>query len=115
VNSPRLSSSAASVFKDAYAGKAILVVHYIVLAELYYLLQKYNQIELFSPLLHDLQTKPYFRIEPIDFLDISSLEKYPAITEMHDRLIVIATDRCNATLVTRDQNIKTSSYVQCLW
>ena len=115
IGSPRLSSSAANVFTEAQAGKAVLVVYYVVLAELYYLLQKYNQTSLFAPLLQELQTIPYFRTEPVDFLDIRDLENYPEITEMHDRLIVIATNRLGAILVTRDQNIHASPNVQCLW
>ncbi|MCZ6675805.1 MAG: PIN domain-containing protein [Candidatus Poribacteria bacterium] len=115
IGSPRLSSSATNVFAEAQTGKAILVVYYVVLAELYYLLQKYSQTDLFAPLLQDLQTIPYFRIEPVDFSDIRDLGNYPEITEMHDRLIVIATNRLGATLVTWDGNIHDSPNVQCLW
>ena len=56
IGSPRLSSSAANVFTKAQAGKAVLVIYYVVLAELYYLLQKYGQTSLFAPLLQNLQT-----------------------------------------------------------
>ena len=115
IGSPRLSSSAANVFTEAQTGKCILVVYYVVLAELYYLLQKYGQTNLFAPLLQHLQTIPCFRIEPVDFLDIRDLGNYPEITEMHDGLIVIATNRLGAILVTRDGNIHASPNVQCLW
>lgn len=115
IGSPRLSSSAVHVFTEAQAGKAVLVVYYVVLAELYYLLQKYGQTDLFAQLLQELQTIPYFRIEPVDFLDIRGLINYSEITEMHDRMIVIATNRLGATLVTRDGNIHASPNVQCLW
>lgn len=115
IGSSRLSSSAVNIFTEAQAGKAVLVVYYVVLAELYYLLQKYGQTALFAPLLQALQTLPYFRIEPIDFIDIQELGNYPQVTEMHDRLIVIATNRFGATLVTRDGNIQASNRVQWVW
>ncbi|GEM_PF-3462599 len=115
IGSPRLSSLAANVFIEAQEGKAILVVSYVVLAELYYLLQKFNQTSLFTPLLQDIQTIPYFRIEPIDFHDICDLGNYPTITELHDRLIVIATHRLNAILVTRDETIRASPKIVCIW
>jgi len=115
IGSSRLSSSAVNIFTEAQAGKAVLVVYYVVLAELYYLLQKYGQTALFAPLLQALQTLPYFRIEPIDFIDIQELGNYPQVTEMHDRLIVIATNRLGATLVTRDGNIQASNRVQWVW
>ncbi|MBI1928713.1 PIN domain-containing protein [Candidatus Poribacteria bacterium] len=115
IGSSRLSLSAVNIFTEAQAGKAVLVVYYVVLAELYYLLQKYGQTALFAPLLQALQTLPYFRIEPIDFIDIQELGDYPQVTEMHDRLIVIATNRLGATLVTRDGNIQASNRVQWVW
>jgi PIN domain nuclease of toxin-antitoxin system len=115
IGSPRLSSTAANIYTEAQAGRAILVVYYIALAELYYLLQKYGQTNLFAPLLGDLQTLPYFRIEPVDFIDLRGLGNYSEVTEMHDRLIVIAANRLGATLVTRDQNIQASPQVQWIW
>ena len=115
IGSPRLSSAAAHIFTEAQSGKAVLVVYYVVLAELYYLLQKYSQTGLFAPLVHDVQMLPYFRVDPVDLTDILGLGSYPEVTEMHDRMIVSAANRLGATLVTRDQNIQASSRVPCVW
>ena len=93
----------------------MLIVYYVVLAELFYLLDKYGQTPLFEPFLQDLQALPYFRIEPIDFMDIQNLGDCTEVAEMHDRLIVIAANRLGATLVTRDKNIQTSNKVSWIW
>ena len=37
------------------------------------------------------------------------------VSEMHDRLIVIAADRLGATIITNDRDIRASSKATCLW
>jgi len=115
VGSSTLSAAAARVFSEAQKGDAVLVVHHVVLAEIFYILQKQKQSDLFTPLLADLETLPYFRVEPLVLEDLRQLPSYPEVAEMHDRLLVIAADRLQATMITRDQNIRKSSRVSCLW
>jgi len=40
--SPKLSKSAAATFQERVAGKATLIVHHVVIAELFYILEKFN-------------------------------------------------------------------------
>ena len=91
--SPRLSAAAAQVFEDAIHGNAILIVPYVVVAELFYVLQKYGQVGLYAPLLGDFQTFPYYRLEPLTLADLMALDSVPEIPEMHDRLIALAAKR----------------------
>src|SRR5690349_16116641 len=97
IASPRLGVLAAQVFADGVLGKAILVVPYIVVAELFYLLEKRRQLGLFPQLLGDLQTFPYYRLEPLTIADLASLHMIP---ELHDRFIALAAKRLSATIVT---------------
>jgi PIN domain nuclease of toxin-antitoxin system len=113
--SPSLSGAAAQVFDDGIQGKAILVVPYVVIAELFYLLVKHRQVGLFAPLLADLQTLPYYRPESLAFGDLEALDTIPEIPEMHDRLIALTAKRLSATIVTKDKTIRASSQVKCLW
>ena len=46
LGSPKLSKPAAGVFQEAVAGKAMLIVHHVAIAEVFYVLQKHNQIAL---------------------------------------------------------------------
>jgi PIN domain nuclease of toxin-antitoxin system len=73
IASPKLSAAADQVFEDGVQGKAILIVPYVVVAELFYLLQKHGQVNLFAPLLADLQTLPYYHLEPLALSDLASL------------------------------------------
>ena len=115
LGSPKLSKAAAETFQEGIAGKATLIVHHVAIAELFYILQKNNQIPLFVPMLKDYQLLPYYRIEPVELIDLEHLGSIPEIPEMHDRLLAIATKRLDATIVTRDPMIQASTHVKWLW
>jgi PIN domain nuclease of toxin-antitoxin system len=115
IASPRLSAPAAQVFDDGIHGKALLIVPYVVVAELFYLLQKHGQVGLFAPMLVDFLTFPYYRLEPVALSDLLALDSIAEIPEMHDRLIALTARRFGATIVTKDQSIQASSQVKCLW
>ena len=113
--SPRLSNTAGQVFEDGVHGKAILIVPHVVVAELFYLLQKHGQAGLYAPLLADLRSFPYYRLEPLTLADLSALDSVPEIPEMHDRLIVLAAKRLGARIVTKDKTIQASPQVKWTW
>ena len=115
IASPKLSAAAAQVYQDGVNGKAILIVPYLVVAELFYLLQKHGQPALFAPMLADFQTLPYYRLEPLTLADLAGLDSIPEIPEMHDRLIALAAKRLGAVMVTKDATIHACSQVKCLW
>ncbi len=115
IGSSRLSATADQVFEDAIQDKAILVVPYVVVAELFYLLQKHGQSALFGPLLVDFQSFPYYRLEPLTISDLAALDTLPEIPEMHDRLIALAGKRLGATIVTKDEHLCASQQLTCLW
>ncbi len=115
LGSPKLSKAAAGTFHEGIAGKAVLIVHHVAIAELFYILQKQNQLPLFAPMLQDYQTFPYYRVEPIELIDLERLGDMPEIPEMHDRLLAIAAKRLGATIVTRDPVIQASTQVKSLW
>jgi PIN domain nuclease of toxin-antitoxin system len=111
----KLSPAARQAIDDGEAGKAGLIVLSLVLAELYYLLLKLQVDDLFPDILTSLQSNRNYRIEPIVLEDVRNLAAHPEIPEMHDRLIVIASNRLRATLLTKDQKIQASPRVTWLW
>jgi PIN domain nuclease of toxin-antitoxin system len=115
LGSPKLSKPASQVFQDGVNGKAMLLVHHVAIAELFYTLQKHNQVSLFAPMLQDFQTFPYYRLEPVDLADLENLAAIPEILEMHDRLLALAAKRLSATIVTKDPIIQACAQVKCLW
>jgi len=65
VGSGPLSPAVQSDILDAQAGRAILVVSTVVLAELFWLLKNYGREQVFAVLLARLQTTPAFRLDTI--------------------------------------------------
>lgn len=112
---PKLSPAAAGVFAEAEAGNARLILHPIVLAELYFLLKKAGRDSIFLPLVRKAMANPAYVYEPLTVGDVLRLGDFAEISEMHDRLIAIVADRLGATIVTRDPSIRSSPKARCLW
>ena len=103
------------MFGDASAGRAVIVVSHIALAELYFLFQKYKQPHLFKPMVARMQSSRAFRLEALTLGDLEELPSFAEIPEMHDRLIAIQAKRLGATIITIDPSIRSSPQVSCLW
>jgi PIN domain nuclease of toxin-antitoxin system len=111
----KLSKAARQAIRDGEAGGAALIVYHLVLAELFYALQKHSRESEFPNAVRLLGTNVNYRIEPIVLEDIEQLSAFPELSEMHDRMIVAATNRFAATLLTKDRKVRASPQVKCLW
>ncbi len=54
-------------------------------------------------------------ILPLDLDQVLRLCNLMAIPEMHDRMIVAATQVCHARLISRDSEIRTAGIVEVIW
>lgn len=115
IASKRLSGAARQAYMDASSGRATLIIYHVVLAELFFLLNKKQQLPLFRQFLNEFLLLPGFGSEPLVLSDIEQLPAFPEIPEMHDRLIAIAAKRLGATIVTSDSKLHASPQVRCLW
>ena len=111
----QLSPNAKSVFDATESGRAVLILHPIVLAEFYFILRKFGHESRFPSFLDFVRRHPSYRLEPIDWADFALLDHYQAIPEMHDRLIAIQAVRLGAVLVTRDSAIQAARGVSWIW
>lgn len=110
-----LSGAAKSVFDEARAGRAALVLSHVVIAELFYLFRKQGLTSEFTPFVGMITVSPAYRLEGISIDDLRRLPDFDEIPEMHDRLIAIQADRLNAPLVTKDASIRGCSRIKTLW
>jgi PIN domain nuclease of toxin-antitoxin system len=111
----RLPPTVAQVFRDADAGRAVIVLLPIVLAEFYYVLRK-EGLEADAPLyLQYVHAASGYRLDPLTWDDILQLPVFPEVPEMHDRLIAIAAKRLDATVLTRDATLHGCPQIRCLW
>lgn len=111
----KLSQSARRVFQEAGAGRATLIVPHIVLAELFWVFQKYGQSAQFVPTLTSLQATGFYRFEENTLDDLAGLPNFSAVPEMHDRLIALLASRLAAAIVTKDSSLHMSNLVRCVW
>ena len=111
----KLSLSARQAIDEGEAGAASLLVSHVALAELFFLLTKVARQADFPAILAALRANLNYRMEPIVLDDIEKLAVVTNVPEMHDRLLVAATNRLGAVLITKDQLIQSSGQVQWLW
>ena len=92
-----------------------MILHPIVLAEIYYFLRKQNHEQLYPPYIRFLEDSPLYLLDDIAWADLSHLQHILEIPEMHDRLIAVAAKRLNLPIVTADATIHACKQVRCVW
>ncbi|MCL4704146.1 PIN domain-containing protein [bacterium] len=112
---PRLGTQAQAVFEQAASGNAKIWVSSIVLAEMFYLLDKQGRSFLFGELFEKLEQAEQFTF--IDFVaeDTLQFSHFLAIPEMHDRIIVASAAKLAAVCLTKDEKIIASGLVNTRW
>ncbi|MBP6004002.1 MAG: PIN domain-containing protein [Pyrinomonadaceae bacterium] len=111
----RLGSEASSVFEQAESGSAFIHIPSIVIAELYFIVRKFNAAIDFGPQFVILESASQFILTPFDAEDVLDFDRDSVINEMHDRIIVGVARRLDAPLLTRDRNIVESNLVKVVW
>lgn len=114
-NSPKLGPAAGAAFDEAAAGRAMILIPAIVLAELYYLNVKRGRPLDFAVQYRLLATTRQFELVPFDPADVLDFDADAAVPEMHDRLIAGVARRRGAALLTRDGAIVAAGVVATVW
>jgi PIN domain nuclease of toxin-antitoxin system len=113
--SPRLGTQAKVAFDEGSKGQAVIYVHVIVLAELYFLNEKVGRPLNFVSEFQRLQQSGQFVFTAFQPQDILDFEDNRSIPEMHDRIIVGAARRLNAVCISRDEVVTQSGLVATIW
>jgi len=114
-NDPKLGSEASKRFQEAEGGEAVILIPSIVIAELYYLLQKQSALETFEALYDQLAASAYVRLEPFQAEDVLLFPELSEIPEMHDRIIAAVAFAHDAPCLTRDGAMVGSGLIQTIW
>ena len=113
--SPRLSSAAKAAFDEAAAGQAVIFIPAIVLAELFYVNEKLGRPLDFAAEFDVLSASAQFELVSFDPTDVLDFDTASRVSEMHDRMIVVAALRYGATCITCDASIISSGLVAVRW
>ena len=114
-SSNRLSTAAATAFRLADTGNAILIVPAIVVAEYYFLSVKVGEPVAPSELMDSLVEVRGVELSELGREQLEFLDRLPEIPEMHDRLIAAEALIRGAPLVTRDAILTASPQIETVW
>jgi len=113
-DSPRLSAIAKQAFADIEQGAALGIIPTIVLAEMVHLADKKKIPIGISETIAKIHQSTNFGVASLDLSTI--LLMIPLKTyEIHDRVIVATSQSFGASLITRDEFIRNSEIVSCIW
>jgi PIN domain nuclease of toxin-antitoxin system len=113
--SPRLSEAARAAFDEGARGEALIYVPAIVLAELYYLNQKFDQPLDFAEEYTRLERSGQFVMVEFSASDVLNFDQDAAVPEMHDRIVVGLARRLGAACISRDPLIVNSGLASVVW
>jgi PIN domain nuclease of toxin-antitoxin system len=113
-DSHRLSAAARQAFKDIEGGDAIGVVPTIVLAEIVHLADKKRIPLSINETIERLRKSSNFGITSLDLMVILLMVPLTSY-EIHDRVIIATSRSFGASLITKDEYIRQSKIVPCIW
>lgn len=114
-NSPMLGQNASKAFDEADNGAALIYVPAIVLAELYYLNEKFGRVMDFAAEYERISSGSQFVLLPLMPEEVLGFDADRAVAEMHDRMIVGAARRLGFPCLTKDADITASGLVATMW
>ncbi|MDI6655717.1 MAG: PIN domain-containing protein [Methanobacteriota archaeon] len=114
-NDDRLSKKASEIFTKAELGEATIVVPTIVLAESFYIVKK-QKVEInFAEVIEKVEFASNFTTFPLDLKVIKEIQKLDKLPELHDKIVVATAQILAADLISKDDEIKKSGYVNVIW
>ena len=113
-DSAKLSPAARRELSGIEQGDAVGVVPTIVLAELVHLAGKRGTPVDIEETIVRLRESANFVIASLDLMTVLAMIPLTSY-EIHDRVIVATTRSLEASLITRDEHIRQSGEVTCVW
>ena len=111
----RLGSRARTVFDQAEAGRAVIIIPAIVLAESLHISEKGRMKFKFEQVLGMLESALNYRFYPLDLPVIRKASYLRGISEIHDRIIVATAKHLGLELITDDNEVRNSGLIEALW
>lgn len=114
-DSPRLSSTARAIFKQAEARQVVILIPLIVLAEIVFVAEKKRHPADLDKIMEAIENNEGLEIILPNISSIWCLRDQTAVSEMHDRLIVCEALAQGAKVISKDKNIEVADVVEAVW
>ena len=111
----RLGPSAREAFDQAEAGRAVIIIPAIVLAESLHVSEKGRMKFKFERVLEMIESALNYRIYPLDLAAIRRASDLKGIGEIHDGITFATAKHLRLGLITDDQEVRTSGQVEIVW
>lgn len=111
----RLGRKANEAFQKAAKGEAIIWIPTIVMAELFWILEKQDRTNVFFELFEKLETAQQFEFIDFTITDVLLFEQLASIPEMHDRIIAGVAKKLDVPCLTKDEEILQGNLVKTIW
>jgi predicted nucleic acid-binding protein len=114
-DSVKLGNNARALFEEADTGNCIILIPAMVLMEIMYLSEK-NRIATTLPDIIDLvKDSINYQIYPINTGVVLKAKEITDIPELHDRIIAGTAAMLCLKLITKDETIGESTFVETIW
>ena len=110
----RLSEKALETLEQT-TQEGLIIVPSVVLAEIMFIAKKGRISITFVETLKKIEEYDNFDIAPLDADILKVADKIEADMEMHDKLIIANAINFQATLITRDEQIRESAIIKTIW
>ena len=110
----RLSEKALETLEQT-TQEGLIIVPSVVLAEIMFIAKKGRISITFVETLKKIEEYDNFDIAPLDADILKVADKIEADMEMHDKLIIATALNFQATLITRDEQIRESAIIKTIW
>jgi len=111
----RLGPAARVAFDQADAGRAVIIIPSIVLAESLHVSEKGRMKFKFERVLEMIESALNYRIYPLDLPVIRRASDLKGVSEIHDRIIVATAKHIELELISDDEEVRTSGQVGIVW
>lgn len=110
-----MGSRARAIFDQAEAGRAVIIIPAIVLAESLYISEKGRMRFKFEQVLTMLEGALNYRFYPLDLSVIQEASDLRGISEIHDRIIVATAKHLGLELISDDNEVRKAGLVGVIW
>ena len=115
VDPVKRGANADKCFREVEEGRAQLIVPAIVMAEIIYIIEKGKTKADVDDLIRKIQESENFKITSLGIGQLFCFRERSGLLEMHDRLVVCEALTNNASVITKDREIKNSGLVEFVW
>ena len=113
--SPKISLKASEIFEKCEAGKSIIFIPSIVIAESLSIFDKKRISINFKKLFKQINDSENFVIIALDSPILEKMVALKEIPELHDKIIASTAKYLKVPIVTKDKTLRSSRTIQTIW